>query len=83
MGVQLSAKINGGLLLFGFLSCQPAVFRYCTVPHLSSLCVFKCVFTMVVVHIWPLSMSQREAGLEREDWSLKTGLLCPRLVVIA
>lgn len=71
---------------FSFWSWQSAIFSYCTVPHLSFigfLCVYKCVFTMVVAHIWPLSMSQRGAGLEREGWGSQTGLLSPRLVVIA
>ena len=70
VGVQLSAKINGGLVLLAFeagslLYSVIALFHTCLLLAFC-VCVSKCVFTMVVVHIWPLSMSQRKAGLERD-----------------
>ncbi len=85
VGVQLSAKINGGLVLLAFeadslLHSVIALFHTCLLLAFS---VCPSVCTLVVAHIWPLSMSQREAGHEREVSGLPTGLSCPRLVVIA
>lgn len=74
MGVQLSAEINGGLVLFcfslaleadGLLYSVIALFHTC--PLLAfCMCTSVCLLWLFV-HIWPLSLSLREAELEKED----------------
>lgn len=66
--MQLSAEINGGLVLLAFEADSLLYSVIALSPHLSFI-GSVCVLTMVVVHIWPLCCvmdRQREAGLERE-----------------